>query len=537
MKALGSVPLVADMPCGDDVAPDCRGLYRWDPRLKLGLLAAAVALNVGLARMGLSLFLFGIGMALVLWSRIPSRFFLLFFLAPCWATLMVLVGFSVGFGVTPIWSWGPVSIYHEGLLQGLAAAARVACDMTWLAAVFLTTPFGAVLAALQWFRIPTILTDMLAMAYRYAFLLLAEFNKLRDAGRQRGGFRNYAGVCRSTAMILSQIILRAYDRAKNIQLAMSARGENAPREAPEFEAAGDRSCPNRCDITPAYGDGAATVLACEDISYSYGPQRSLSKVSFSVKKGETVVICGPNGAGKTTLLRLAAGLLAPRKGSVSICGRTLDPGVRKEIFRQVGIMAQDPNDQLFCPYVEEDVAYGPINLGLTSAEIQARVTTAMELMEVGYLAKRPIHTLSHGEMKRVGLAGIIAMQPPLILLDEPTAGLDPASAQHLVELIQHLNQDHGYTIVIVTHDIDIAAQVANRIIILKTGLIRADGKSKEILTDQPLLVASRLKPPILTQLFQSLDKGDGTQDDIPVTIEEAVALLQRLRSSSANQNQ
>jgi energy-coupling factor transporter ATP-binding protein EcfA2 len=256
-----------------------------------------------------------------------------------------------------------------------------------------------------------------------------------------------------------------------------------------------------------------------------------------VKKGETVVICGPNGAGKTTLLRLAAGLLAPRKGSISICGRTLDRMVRREIFRQVGIMAQDPNDQLFCPYVEEDVAYGPTNLGLTSAEIQARVMTAMELTEVSYLAKRPIHTLSHGEMKRVGLAGIIAMQPPLILLDEPTAGLDPASAQHLVELIQHLNQDHGYTIVIVTHDIDIAAQVANRIIILKNGLIRADGKSKEILTDQSLLVASRLKPPILTQLFQRLDPGDGTQEDIPVTIEEAVALLQRLRSSSANQNQ
>jgi cobalt/nickel transport system permease protein len=103
--------------------------------------------------------------------------------------------------------------------------------MTWLAAVFLTTPFGAVLAALKWFRMPTILTDMLAMAFRYAFLLLSEFNKLREAGRQRGGLRNFAGLCRSTAMILSQIILRAYDRAKNIQLAMSARGKTPPGSA------------------------------------------------------------------------------------------------------------------------------------------------------------------------------------------------------------------------------------------------------------------------------------------------------------------
>ncbi len=531
MNALSSAPPTADMPCGSDTTDSRRGLYRWDPRFKLGMLAAAVALNVGLARLELSLFLFGVGMAMILGSRIPSRSFLLFFLAPLWATLMVLIGFSVGFGVTPVWSLGPLTIYHEGLILGLAAAARVACDIAWLTAVFLTTPFGAVLNALKWFRIPTVLTDMLAMAYRYAFLLLSEFNKLRDAGRVRGGFRNYMSACRSTAMILSQIILRAYDRAKNIQFAMIARGENASRQAPSVNIANDRSCPNRCDITPAYGDKAVAVLMCDNICYTYGPQRSLSKVSFSVQKGEAVVICGPNGAGKTTLLRLIAGLLEPCKGSVSICNRALDRNARKEVFRQVGIMAQDPNDQLFCPYVCEDVAYGPANLGLSPAEIEERITNAMELMEVSYLSKRPIHTLSHGEMKRVGLAGIIAMQPPLILLDEPTAGLDPASARQLVTLIKHLNEYHGYTIVMVTHDIDIAAQVANRIIVLNNGVIRADGAAKDILTDQPLLMASRLEPPILTQLFQRLDSKGGGQKNIPITIEEAVALLKSLQSS------
>ena len=531
MNAHANAPLAADMPYGCRTHDSHRGIYRWDPRLKLGLLAAAVALNVGLARLELSLFLFSVGMAMTLWSRIPARSFLLFFLAPLWATLMVLIGFSVGFGVTPIWSWGPLTIYHEGLIMGLAAAARVACDMVWLAAVFLTTPFGAVLTALKWYRMPTILTDMLSMAYRYAFLLLSEFNILRDAGRTRGGFRDYISACRSTAMILAQIMLRAYDRAKNIQFAMSARGENASQQGLAINTADGRSCPNRCDITPAYEGQAASVLACDNISYAYGPQRSLSKVSFSVQKGEAVVICGPNGAGKTTLLRLVAGLLVPNKGSVSVCGRVLDGNVRKEVFRQVGIMAQDPNNQLFCPYVREDVAYGPTNLGLSLTEIEERVTNAMELMEVSYLARRPIHTLSHGEMKRVGLAGIIAMQPPLILLDEPTAGLDPASARHLVKLIKHLNRYHGYTVLMVTHDIDIAAQVANRIIILNNGVIRADGAAKEILTDQPLLTASRLEPPILTQLFQRLgNNGGGTQEDIPVTIEEAVTLLQDLQS-------
>jgi len=536
MSAPSTAPAAADIPYGYNTDASRSGMYRWDPRLKLGLLAAAVALNVGVARLELSLFIFGLGMAVTLWSRIPVRSFLVFFLAPLWATLMVLIGFSVGFGVSPIWSWGPLTIYHEGLLMGLAAAARVACDMVWLAAVFLTTPFGAVLSALKWFRMPTILIDLLAMAYRYAFLLLSEFKKLRDAGRMRGGFRNYVSACRSMAMILAQIILRAYDRAKNIQFAMSARGENAARQASATIIPDDRSCPNRCDITPAYEDKASAVLECDNISYAYGPLRSLSKVSFRVQKGEAVVICGPNGAGKTTLMRLVAGLLVPGKGRVSICGRVLDDNVRKEIFRQVGIMSQDPNDQLFCPYVCEDVAYGPTNLGLSPNEIEERVANAMELMEVSYLAKRPIHTLSHGEMKRVGLAGIIAMQPPLILLDEPTAGLDPASARHLVALIKHLNRYHGYTVVMVTHDIDIAAQVANRIIILNNGVIRADGAAKDILTDQPLLMASRLEPPILTQLFQRLDNsGGGSRNDIPVTIEEAVELLQREQSKCLTQ--
>ena len=208
-----------------------------------------------------------------------------------------------------------------------------------------------------------------------------------------------------------------------------------------------------------------------------------------------------------------------------MCGRRLDRNNRREVFRQVGLLAQDPNDQLFCPQVREDVAYGPTNLGLSQTEINRRVTTAMELMEVSHLAKRLIHTLSYGEMKRVGLAGLIAMQPPLLLLDEPFANLDPASTSQLVKLINHLNRHHGYTILMVTHDLNTAARIARRIIVLKNGVIRADRPARDILTDQELLVASRLEPPILTQLFKQVysDRSDGKP--IPVTIEEALAWL------------
>jgi cobalt/nickel transport system ATP-binding protein len=162
---------------------------------------------------------------------------------------------------------------------------------------------------------------------------------------------------------------------------------------------------------------------------------------------------------------------------------------------------------------------------LDDQEVQRLVNTAMELMEVEHLAPRPIHRLSYGEMKRVGLAGLIAMRPPLILLDEPTASLDPASGRHLVRLIQHLNSHHGYTFVIVTHDINLASVIATRIIVLNEGHLVADGPMRQILTDEKLLTDSRLEPPILTRLFQRVMKTSDSGNGIPITIEEAANLL------------
>jgi cobalt/nickel transport system ATP-binding protein len=502
-----------------------QGLHGWDPRLKLVLLAAAVALNIVVAELWLSFLLFLISLALVVWSRIPYRLFALFFLAPAWATLIVFLGFSVGFGTHPIFYIGPLTIYQEGMLQGLSAAARVACDMSWIAAVFLTTRFNRVLDALKWFRVPSVLLETIAMAYRYAFLIFDEFCTMREAARNKGGFRSYKKTCHSTAMILAQVILRAYDRAKRIQLAMFARGESGSQVGPGKIIAEAQPCPNRCDITPEYVDDSGPVLSCTDVSYTYAGAQTLKNVSLTVAKGELVVLCGPNGAGKTTLLRLCSGMLTPSEGRVLLFGQQLDRRSRKDAFRHAGIMFQDPNDQLFCTHVREDIAYGPTNLGRGPDEIDRLVNTAMDLMEVSHLANRPIHRLSHGEMKRVGLAGLIAMQPPLLLLDEPTASLDPASANHLVHLIEHLNSHHGYTLVIVTHNINVASLIAKRMIIMDDGRIVADGAAREILTDKALLENSRLEPPILTKLFQQLFDDPSKRDQIPVRIDEALEIL------------
>jgi len=502
------------------------GLHRWDPRLKLALLLVAVGLNVIVARLWLSSALFLLSLTLVIWSRISLGHFALFFIAPAWATLVVFLGFSIGFGTTPVWSVGAVKIYREGMLLGISAAARVASDMAWLAAVFLTTPFTGVLAALRWFRVPAILIEVMATSYRYAFLLFEEFFKMRDAARIKGGLQTYAMACRSTAMILAQIILRAYDRTLRTQEAMTARGENAVQNGVSMEKIEpSQSCPNQCDVTPLYSEDSATVLACDHVSHSYKGGRSLKNISLTLSQGEVVVLCGPNGAGKTTLLKLFAGILPPDSGNLTLFGKALNRKTRKDAFRRVAFMFQDPNDQLFCTHVREDIAYGPKNLGLESAEVDRLVDTAMELMEVSHLAHRPIHRLSHGEMKRVGLAGLIAMRPPLILLDEPTASLDPASATHLVDLIRHLNSHHGYTLVVVTHDVNVAAAIAKRIVILDQGQITADGSPRDILTDRDLLETARLEPPILTRLFQELFENFTDKRQIPVTIDEAIAML------------
>jgi cobalt ECF transporter T component CbiQ len=502
-----------------------QGFHRWDPKLKLILLATVIGLNVVIAKFWLSLTLFLISIGIAVWSSIPPRLFALFFLAPAWATLMVFLGFSVGFGTTPIASIGPLTVYREGMFQGLSAAARVASDMSWMASVFLTTPFTKVLDALQWFRVPAILVETIAMAYRYAFLLIDEFIRMRDACRTRGGFQGYRKRIISTAMILAQIILRAYDRARSIQIAMMARGANTGEKNRMSSLIESNACPNSCDVTPDYMDKSVPILSCSNLSYSFSQNRALKETSLTVQKGEVVALCGPNGAGKTTLLRLFSGILTPSEGEIFLCGQRLDKKTRKEAFRYVGILFQDPAEQLFCTHVREDIAFGPTNRGLTDDDVERLVETAMDLMEVKHLANRPIHMLSHGEMRRVGLAGLIAMRPPLVLLDEPTANLDPASAKQFVRLLKHLNEHHGYTFLVVTHNINLASLIAKRIIILNEGRIIADGTLKKILTDEKLLERSRLEPPLLTRLFQRIMEDTLSENDIPVTIDEAVDIL------------
>jgi cobalt/nickel transport system permease protein len=206
------------------------GLHRLDARVKLALLVAAVAINVGFARPAVSGPLLLLALSAVMLSRIPLRLFAIFFFAPLWATLLVMVGFSIGFGQTPIAHLGPVTLYREGVWLGIGAGLRVLSDMAWMATVFLTTPFDKLLKALRWYRLPEAFVDAFDMTYRYAFLLADECFRMMTASSVRGGTRGFRRRLKGLGMILAQVILHAYDRAARIQQAMVARGAEAKRK-------------------------------------------------------------------------------------------------------------------------------------------------------------------------------------------------------------------------------------------------------------------------------------------------------------------
>lgn len=251
----------------------------------------------------------------------------------------------------------------------------------------------------------------------------------------------------------------------------------------------------------------STLIEVRELYYRYpnGPL-ALKGVSFTVQEGEDFALIGPNGAGKSTLLLHLNGLLMGfnPKGSdpVFIKGIPVRKETLKEIRQKVGLVFQDPNDQLFSPTVFEDVAFGPLNQGLNPEEVKERVRSALEAVGMsGYEGRSP-HHLSFGEKKKVAIATVLSMEPELLVLDEPTANLDPGSRWRLVELLMALPQ----TKVIASHDLDLVAMTCKKALVLKEGKVLAIGSVEEILQDQELLREAGLLPEIRSPLRRGLFK-------------------------------
>jgi cobalt/nickel transport system ATP-binding protein len=239
----------------------------------------------------------------------------------------------------------------------------------------------------------------------------------------------------------------------------------------------------------------------------------LRDVSLRIRPGERIAIVGANGAGKTTLLKALVGLL-PVDGEVLAAGeRVTNP--KHAVAAGVGLVFQNPDDQLFAATVAEDVAFGPRNLGLDEAEVARRTREAIDRLGLGALADRAIETLSFGEKKRACLAGVLAMRPRVLLLDEPTAGLDPAGELELLRYFAELHRA-GATLVCATHAMDLVPLLADRVLVLDAGSIAADGAPATLLRDAALLRRARLRTPLVAELGLALGWTPP-----PITVDEA----------------
>lgn len=238
------------------------------------------------------------------------------------------------------------------------------------------------------------------------------------------------------------------------------------------------------------------IVEVRDLKFQYPDQTAaLAGVSFLIRHGESVAVVGANGAGKSTLLLHLNGYLTPTEGAVRIGDFQLTRDTVQDVRRTVGMVFQDPDDQLFMSTVFDDVAFGPLNLGLTPDEVRQRVEKALETVGVSHLQKRPPHRLSTGQKRRVAIASVLSMSPDILVMDEPSSGLDPRARSLLISLLRTFH----HTKIIATHDLDMVVDLCERTIVMHEGLIKADGPTREIFGNEELLAASCLEKPLRMQ--------------------------------------
>lgn len=246
------------------------------------------------------------------------------------------------------------------------------------------------------------------------------------------------------------------------------------------------------------------LIVFDDVSYSYAPGRyAIEHINLSIDKGEVVAVLGENGAGKTTLIKHINGLLKPQHGSVIVSGMNTKDTTVATLARQVGLVFQNPDHQLFAETVEKELMFALINFNFPKEEISKRVEWALKEFGLSGYKDRPPFLLSGGERKRLALASVLCYDPQIVILDEPTTGQDYRQKLHLAYLIKKLNSE-GKTVVVVTHDIEFAADFIPRSVIMSKGRIIADGESKELLTNRELLMSASLLPPQLVELSWDL---------------------------------
>jgi cobalt/nickel transport system ATP-binding protein len=278
------------------------------------------------------------------------------------------------------------------------------------------------------------------------------------------------------------------------------------------------------------------LFQLENLSHRYSDGTlALDDISLSFAKGERTALLGTNGSGKTTLLHHLNGILKPTSGIVYFEDKPLkyDSKSLLNLRRRVGFVFQDPNDQLFAPTVKQDVAFGPLNLGQPTDQVKKAVDEALNTVGMAEYAEKPPHFLSLGQKKRVALAGVLAMQPEVLIMDEPTSNLDPRATSEILHLLLRLNKEFKITLILATHDVDMVPLFANKLHILDKGKLVSEGSPAKLFSDTELIRKVNLRSPRITHLFEVLKKENKLPINprLPLTISEARKEILRLLNS------
>jgi len=273
-----------------------------------------------------------------------------------------------------------------------------------------------------------------------------------------------------------------------------------------------------------------SFIECRDLHFSYGEESGevLHGVNLNIEKGSFVALLGHNGCGKSTMAKLFNGMLIPTSGIVKVDG--IDTGIEDlqiDVRRRVGLVQQNPDNQMVAGIVEEDVAFGPENLGIAPEEIRRRVDNALKAVNMYEYREHAPHKLSGGQKQRVAIAGVIAMETDCIVLDEPTAMLDPRGRQEVMETIQKLNREKGITIILITHYMDEAVK-ADRVVVMDGGEILTDGDPRTVFAQVELLKRHHLDVPQATELVYRLNAAGAEIPGTPLDEAECVAALEAL---------
>lgn len=269
------------------------------------------------------------------------------------------------------------------------------------------------------------------------------------------------------------------------------------------------------------------LIETRDLTYIYpNSVTGLDRVNFIAPRNSRIAVIGANGAGKSTLFKHFNGIFKPTSGAVLIRGEPITKENIREVRKFVGVVFQNADDQIFAPTVEQDVAFGPTNIGLDEETVQHRVQEALRMVGMEDRAERVPHHLSGGEKKRVAIAGIIAMEPQVLVLDEPTAGLDPQGVTDLIDFINSLSRKYGMTVIFSSHEVSLIPEIADYVYVMSKGQIVAAGSIGEIFGRQDLLTSVRLDVPLLPKLIRSL-RDRGIDISMAYTYQDAEAAFLR----------